>query len=148
MFRHNLQSERFIQQPIKTIKLSAAASCFVSLLPHKVTKHFFTSSRECWILLEHMSSKVSLRGCVVCTCVRPLFCTSSLADTAEPGVLPKDPGDVAVLTAEPGGSPSPATSWISWARMARSLARSWLSLPRAKDIIFERAKKVHHWTCK
>ena len=30
--------------------------------------------------------------------------------------------------AELGGSPSPATSWISRAKIARSLARSWLNL--------------------
>lgn len=31
-----------------------------------------------------------------------------------------------------GVSVSPATLWISWARMAKSLARSWLNLPQNK----------------
>lgn len=56
---------------------------------------------------------------------RETGCTSSLVSMAEPGVV------AAVLTVVLGAVPeeltesiSPATSWISRARMARSLARS------------------------
>lgn len=55
--------------------------------------------------------------------------TSSRVSMAEPGVV------AAVLTVVLGAVPeeltesiSPATSWISRARIARSLARSWLIL--------------------
>ena len=54
--------------------------------------------------------------------------TSSLAEMVEAGVLGSELGEVVVPMLELGESPSPATSWISFARMARSLARSWLSL--------------------
>lgn len=50
--------------------------------------------------------------------------TSSLAEIVEAGVVGSELGEVAVPMPEPGESPSPATSWISFARMARSLARS------------------------
>lgn len=50
--------------------------------------------------------------------------TSSLAEMVEAGVLGSEPGEVVVPMPELGESPSPATSWISLARMARSLARS------------------------
>ncbi len=52
-------------------------------------------------------------------------CTSSLVEIVDAGVLGTEPGEVAAP--KPGDaweSPSPATSWISRARMARSLARS------------------------
>lgn len=54
--------------------------------------------------------------------------TSSLAEMLEAGVLGRELVEVVVPMPELGESPSPATSWISLARMARSLARSWLSL--------------------
>lgn len=66
---------------------------------------------ECWNLLDVKVFCVVVLCCVVC--VGFLVRTSSLADTAEPGVLADEPGDVAGPTAEPGESPSPATSWIS-----------------------------------
>lgn len=50
--------------------------------------------------------------------------TSSLAEMVEAGVLGSELGEVVVPMPELGESPSPATSWISFARMARSLARS------------------------
>lgn len=50
--------------------------------------------------------------------------TSSLAEMVEAGVLGSELGEVVVPMPELGESPSPATSWISLARMARSLARS------------------------
>ena len=47
----------------------------------------------------------------------------------EAGVLGWELGEeIGVPAMATGGSPSPATSLISLARMARSLARSWLSL--------------------
>lgn len=52
------------------------------------------------------------------------FPTSSLAEMVEAGVLGSEVGEVVVPIPELGESPSPATSWISLARMARSLARS------------------------
>lgn len=51
----------------------------------------------------------------------------------EPGVLGSELGEVAVG----GGSPSPATSWISFAKMARSLARSWLSLQSKREANYQ-----------
>lgn len=39
-------------------------------------------------------------------------------------MLGSELGDVVVPMLELGESPSPATSWISFARMAKSLARS------------------------
>lgn len=50
--------------------------------------------------------------------------TSSLAEMVEAGVLGSELGEVVVPMPELGESPSPATSWISFARMARSLAKS------------------------
>lgn len=50
--------------------------------------------------------------------------TSSLAEMVEAGVLGSELGEVVVPMPELGESPSPATSWISLARMARSLAKS------------------------
>lgn len=74
--------------------------------------------------------------------------TSSLAEMVEAGVLGSELGEVAVPTPELGESPSPATSWISFARMARSLARSWLSLQgkhKEKTDVTERPTKSR-WT--
>lgn len=53
-----------------------------------------------------------------------LLPTSSLAEMVEAGVFGSELGEVVVPMPELGESPSPATSWISFARMARSLARS------------------------
>lgn len=50
--------------------------------------------------------------------------TSSLVEIVEAGVLGSELGEVAVPMPELGESPSPATSCISFARMARSLAKS------------------------
>lgn len=50
--------------------------------------------------------------------------TSSLAEMVEAGVVGSELGEVVVPIPELSESPSPATSWISLARMARSLARS------------------------
>lgn len=50
--------------------------------------------------------------------------TSSLAEMVEAGVLGNELGDAPVAMPELGESPSPATSWISFAKIARSLARS------------------------
>lgn len=68
--------------------------------------------RTCFHLVESVLEQRE-GVCVVVLCVGFLVRTSSLADTAEPGVLANEPGDVAGPTAEPGESPSPATSWIS-----------------------------------
>lgn len=57
-------------------------------------------------------------------CWFALLHTSSLAEMVEAGVLGRELGEVVVPMPELGESPSPATSWISFARMARSLARS------------------------
>lgn len=51
--------------------------------------------------------------------------TSSLVEIVDAGVLGMEPGEVvAPMPDDAWESPSPATSWISRARMARSLARS------------------------
>lgn len=51
--------------------------------------------------------------------------TSSLVEIVDAGVLGMEPGEVVVpMPEDVWESPSPATSWISRARMARSLARS------------------------
>lgn len=52
-------------------------------------------------------------------------CTSSLVEIVDAGVLGMEPGEVAApMPDDVWESPSPATSWISRARMARSLAKS------------------------
>lgn len=51
--------------------------------------------------------------------------TSSLVEILDAGVLGMEPGEVVVpMPGDVWESPSPATSWISRARIARSLARS------------------------
>lgn len=67
--------------------------------------------------------------------------TSSLAEMLEAGVLGSELGEVVVPMPELGESPSPATSWISFARMARSLARSWLSLRRKQETFVSAMKE-------
>lgn len=55
--------------------------------------------------------------------------TSSWAEMVEAGMLGTLPREgLRACPGEPSESPSPATSWISWARMATSFTSVWLNL--------------------
>lgn len=55
--------------------------------------------------------------------------TSSWAEMVEAGMLGTLPREgLRAGPGEPSESPSPATSWISWARMATSFTSVWLNL--------------------
>lgn len=70
--------------------------------------------------------------------------TSSLADMVEAGVLGSKLGETVGPVPELGESPSPATSWISLASMARSLARSWLSLQENQRHCVDDTSEAEH----